>query len=138
MTHPRKAIRQRVIALLTDAIPAVGARVFKTRVHPLHTGEVPAICVYTLRETSQDGDLEGTLDREAGLAIDLYARDREAPDDELDDLCAAVEALMKADKTLGRKALDNRLTETVFGYDREGQAVAGHGRLTYLVRYRTS
>lgn len=135
--HPRKVIRQHVVDLLTGAIAAVGTRVFKTRTYAVQTAEVPAICVYTLRETSEDLDLDGTLDRSVNLAIEIYARDREAPDDELDDLCQAVEDLMGADQTLGGTALDNRLAETLFGYDSEGRAVAGMARLRYAVRYQT-
>lgn len=126
-----------MVDLLTDAVAGVGSRVFKTRTYAVQTAEVPAICVYTMRETSAPDDLDGTLDRRVNLAIEIFARDGAAPDDELDGYCEAVEALMGADQTLGGTALDNHLAETVFGYDSEGRAVVGLARLRYAVRYQT-
>lgn len=137
MTHPRQLIRDHVVTLLTGAVAGIGDKVFKTRVYSMQREEAPGICVYTLRETSEDGALDGMLDREIALAIDIYARNRQAPDDELDGYCEAVEALMNGDPTLGRGAASHTLVETVFGYDGEGEKANAAARLRYRVRYQT-
>lgn len=133
--HPRRLIREYVVNMLIGGVPAIGGHVFKSRIYPLQKVEVPGFCVYTLRETSEDLDLDGTEQRDPELAIDAYARDREAPDDELDDYCWTVEGLMKADPTLGGLVQSHRLVDTVFGYDGQGEKANGVARLRYGLTY---
>lgn len=135
--HPRQLIRHRVVAILKAGVPELRERVYRSRLYPMQRGELPGACVYSLREQAEEISLKGTLDRRLDLAIDLYVRHGETPDDALDDLALAVEAAMAADRTLGGTAKWNRLEETAIGFAGEGETANGLARLRYLVGYIT-
>jgi hypothetical protein len=143
--HPRKAIRHYVVDLLKTGVPPVQDRVFRSRAYPLRSQDLPGICVYTATnpsEASEEFSQDGLLLRDLPLAIDLYVRSGDehpdaGPDDDLDDLAEAVEAAMKADRTLGGRALNSYLAETTIGFSGEGEQANGLARLRYAVQYRT-
>lgn len=135
MTHPRAEIRDHVVALLsTTDLPVVPSRVY-----PIQRTELPAICVYTLNEISEQESLTPPrMMRDLQLAIDLYATGADgAPDDALDALAETIEALMAADIRLGGRAFNSFLAETSIGFDGAGEQARGLARLRYTVRYRT-
>jgi hypothetical protein len=141
MTHPRKAIRLAVIEQLKIGVPSVSDRVFKSRAYPMGRQELPAICVYTLTEPNEELTLRGRLERRLALAVDIYARATEAPDDELDDIAEEVEAAMNADRSLGKTCLWHFLAETVIGFAGPaggGEQANGIARLRYTIRYTTA
>src|SRR5678815_2496807 len=52
MAHPRKLVRDAVVAILKNAT-AAGARVYATRIEPIRKSPLPAIAVYTLSEETE-------------------------------------------------------------------------------------
>lgn len=145
MAHPRKLLRQAVVALLVSANTAASARVYDSRVDPLkNRGKLPAISVYAL---SEDIDQEASantapreLTREAAVEVALFVGgvDEVAVVDAIDDLAEQVEAAMDADPYIGGKASDSMLAGTVIEVlevNGGSDPLVGIAVLTYAVTY---
>lgn len=141
MAHPRKLIRDAVVALLTGAATAAGARVTATRVDPHRKSELPAISVYTLGEQVTASDTTPReLTRVARLEITAWVAHTAAlhADDAMDLLAEQIEAAMDADPYLGGKAGDSVLEGTELAIlDEHDDPLVGVVTLTYAVTYRT-
>lgn len=141
MAHSRQTIRDGVAALLTG-LPLTGSRVYASRVRPVASSEMPALCIYTLEEDAQRQSLKPTLLRQVNLVVAIYA---EGPDgdvmDALDDSAAEVEARMGVDKSLGiTGVLDSQLVKTMVAVPElaNTEKVAPTLSLVYRVQYRTT
>ena len=151
--HPRKAIRAKVVQLLStpdvdDNYPtAAGARVHASRVFHHRKGDLPVISVYTLEETV-DADSQQTAPREltrrVALVIEGWVKAEPAApgaqpnaDNALDDLAEEIEAVMHADPYLGDEAGDSILTDTDTEMVEGGGEMMGLLIMTYSVTYRT-
>jgi hypothetical protein len=147
MAHPRKLLRYEFVARLMGASTLAGARVSATRVDGLRKGQIPAISVYTLRE-SNDVDLAKTAyPRELTRTIDVEVTawvphtDALSADDAMDDIAEQIEAVIDADPYLGGLAGDCILKDTTMQIveDNGGSdPLVGIVTLTYSVTYRTS
>lgn len=146
MAHPRKTIRQAVVALLVSASTGAGGRVHATRVEPLKR-ELPAISVYILSETVDADASAGTAPREitrnAKVEITGFVAHTTAipVDDAMDNLAEEIEAAMDVDPYLGGAAGDSILEGTemeVIEDDGRSDPLVGVVTLTYSVTYRTS
>jgi hypothetical protein len=135
--HPRKAIRHAAVDLLIAGISAVGGRVFRSRVYPMGRADLPGICVYTIREPNEEMTIAGRLQRDLEMAVDIYVRNSNTPDDELDDIAETVEAVMAGNRKLTGTAQWNSLIDTTIGFSGEGEKANGLARLRYRVRYFT-
>lgn len=147
MAHPRKLIRQAVVAALVAANTAAGERVSATRVEPHKKSQLPAISVYTLREpVNTDASVNTApreLEREVKVEITGWvAHTDEYPvDDAMDDLAEQIEATMDTDPYLDGAAGDSILENTemqVVEDDGRSDPIVGVVTLTYSVTYRTS
>lgn len=147
MAHPRKLIRQGFVALLVRANTAAGVRVVGTRVEPHKKAQLPAISVYTLRESVDQDASTGAAPRELTRAVKVeivgwVAHSDTLPvDDAMDDLAEQIEAAVDADPYLGSEAADSILEETtmqVLEDDGRSDPLIGIVTLTYSVTYRTS
>lgn len=141
MAHSRQTIRDGVAALLTG-LPRTGSRVYASRVRPVPSSEMPALCIYTLEEDAQRQSLKPTLLRQVNLVVAIYD---EGPDgdvmDALDDSAAEVEARMGADKSLGiAGVLDSQLVKTMVAVPElaNTEKIAPTLSLVYRVQYRTT
>lgn len=148
MAHPRKLIRQAVVALLGNATDA-GDRVQGTRVEPNEARELPALSVYTLNEPV-DEDSADTAPRELTRKLQLEVagwvahKDSYPADDAMDDLAEQIEARMDSDRWLGGPGTgllaDSILTGTVMevvDVDGRSDPTCGIVVLTYTMTYRT-
>lgn len=147
MAHPRKLIRQAVVALLASANTAAGSRVQGTRVEPHKRAQLPAISVYSLREPVDQGLSANTSPRELtrDVKVEIVGwvahTDALPVDDAMDDLAEQIESAMDANPELGGKAADSILEETVMQVledDGRSDPLIGIVTLTYSVTYRTS
>lgn len=142
MAHPRKLIRQAVVALLVAAGTAAGERVQPTRVDPSKKGKLPAIGVYTLSDSVEEDastELEDTHTLELEIAGFVKHTDALPADDAMDDLAEQIEAAMAADQYLGGKAADCQLVGSLMEIRAENGAsdpLVGIIVLTYAVTYR--
>ena len=138
MAHVRQSIRDHVVTTVTS-LSTTGSNVFRTRVYPLETGNLPGLCVYTTSEDSEVDTMTGTrsLERNLDVVIEAFVRAASNSDTTLDTICAEIEAAMQTDITRGSKAKDTILARTEFEFT-EGDRPIGMARLTYSIIYRTA
>jgi len=122
--HQRAKIRNAAAAALMNAT-AAGARVVKHRFLPWFPSKTPAIGVYTL-DTETLPESYSTAPRklehrvllmiqaavEAGSGNTVTESNPSTPDDDIDDICAEIEAAIAADPTLAGTAGDSWLMGT--------------------------
>lgn len=146
VAHPRKLIRQAVVARLANAT-AAGTRVVGTRVEPHKRTQLPALSVYALREPIDQEAAATTWPRElvrtAKVEIVGWVAHSDAipVDDAMDDLAEQIEAAIDTDPFLGGKAAAMVLEETVMQVledDGRSDPLIGIVTLTYAVTYMTS
>ena len=138
MAHVRQSIRDHVVTTVTS-LSTTESNVFRTRVYPLETGNLPGLCVYTTSEDSEVDTMTGTrsLERNLDVVIEAFVRAASNYDTTLDTICSEIEAAMATDITRGSKAKDTILTRTEFEFT-EGDRPIGMARLTYSIIYRTA
>lgn len=140
VAHPRKLLRHAVVAALTGTTDA-GTHVEATRVDPNRETRLPAIGVYTLRETVDEGSADTQpreLTRRPLVMIEAWVADTAAVpvDDGIDDLCEQIEAAMDSDRFIGGTAGDSVLQSTEMAVHTTDPLVM-IVTLTYEVTYRT-
>ena len=138
--HPRKRIRDAVVARLVDANAEVGDRVFPSRFNPLWEPELPAILVY-FRDEKADvfSGAPRRLRRTVPLVVEIIAHAGPALDDEFDAIALDVEKALNADSegtgSLDGTANDCLYTGTEFSASDEGKVPMGMARLLFDVDY---
>lgn len=144
VAHPRKLVRDAVVALLTNATSA-GSRVFPTRIEPIRKAQLPAIAVYTLSEESapETDSAPRELARIVRVEIAGFVAHTNAipVDDAMDALAEQIESAMDADRYLDGAAYDSVLEGTelqVREDDARSDPLLGIITLTYAVEYRTT
>ena len=114
---------------------------FCSRVYPLGTNKLPALCVYADSEVVEYNRLDRVrdVDRTVDIVIEAYVRAVSNYDtSRLDTICSEIEAGMAADITRGGNAQDCKLTQTEFDFSDEGGRPIATARLTYSIDYRTA
>ena len=99
--HPRKVIRDTVVAILKGKIPEIGDRVFKSRPLPFFLGELPALAVYIPDEAIQRwSDSPTVYKRKPRVIVEVVVNAAENCDDAMDKVCDQVEQLLLANPYL--------------------------------------
>jgi hypothetical protein len=139
MAHVRQQIRDRVATLVTG-LPTVGNNVYKMRKYALDDAKLPAICVYTMDESSSLITIGSrTLNRTVNVAVQIFLRGTStAVSDAIDAICVAVEEAIAADFTLNGLAKSCILGDTQIDINVEGERSIGNASLVYTVEYVTS
>lgn len=139
MAHVRKQIRDRVAALVTG-LPTTGANVYKMRRYALDDAKLPAICVYTMDESSSLITIGSrTLNRTINVAVQAFAVGSSTTiSDTIDAICVEVEEAIAADFQLNGLAKSCVLTESQIDISVEGEKSVGNVSLIYSVDYVTS
>lgn len=139
MAHVRKQIRDRVATLVTG-LPTTGANVYKMRRYALDDAKLPAICVYTMDESSSLITIGSrTLNRTINVAVQAFAvGSSTAISDTIDSICVEVEEAIAADFQLNGLAKSCVLTESQIDISVEGEKSVGNVSLIYSVDYVTS
>ena len=75
MAHVRQSIRDNVVTTVTG-LSTTDSNVFSSRVYPLCTNKLPALCVYTNSEAVEFTHLDRTrdIDRTVDIVIEAYVR----------------------------------------------------------------
>ena len=135
MSHPRKAIRDFVATLLTDATPA-GARVYPSRALDLEQLKEPAIAVFDDSESVEDPEADYPR-RELTLLVEIHTNqsDPRALDNAMDALALAVEIALDSNPRM-----DNRVISTLYqgmkkDRDAKGNTVVGVMVMEFAVEY---
>ena len=139
MAHVRQSIRDNVVTAVTG-LSTTGSNVFRSRVSPLGTNKLLALCVSTDSEVVEYDRLDRVrdADRTVDIVIEAYVRAVSNYDTSLDIICAEIEAGMAADVTRGGFAQDCKLTQTEFYFSDEGDRPIATARPTYSIDYRTA
>jgi hypothetical protein len=143
MSHVRQQIRDAVVTAVTG-LTTTGTNVFKTRVYPINRAALPGLCVYAQSESSSPstiGSLKSVSSylRTVAIGLEVYARNTDNLDDDLDDIAVEIEQSIATDSDLNSLAEDVILSSTVIdiiGGDTE--TPVGVMKLTYDVIYRTT
>ena len=93
MAHIRQSIRDNAVTAVTG-LSTRGSNVFRSRVYPLGTNKLPALCVYTDSEVVNYNRLDRVrdVDRTVDIVIEAYVRAVSNYDTSLDTVCAEIEA----------------------------------------------
>ena len=135
--HPRKAIRDALIARLTG-LPTTGASVHPDPVYELDPASLPALMLRTGDEQVEiigDGLGRRTMERLLSMDIAIIARGT-GRSDVLDQAAAEIEDAIAQDETLGGAAHDCRLA-ALRRRDETGDAPHAELALEYQILYTT-
>ena len=138
MAHARQQIRDAIVAALTG-LTTTGSNVFPSRSYDVPKENLPCILIYTAAEEMADeasslGDRRGMI-----LAFRVEARVRPVAtdaDDQLDAICAEVQAALFAEPTLGGLVRHLDLQSTEIEFDAEAEAPTAAGVMTFGCLYR--
>jgi len=138
---PRTAIRQAAVSILRAALPGwvdgfAAESVYDSLTVPLGMKKLPAILVYTRDERLEDdgGHADpGLRSRTLELAVEIVTGSDEATD----FLCAAVEAVMDNNETLGNLVQGTRLQRIAADRDSDGEKTVVAARMDFEVAYHT-
>ena len=136
--HAREQIRAAVATIVTG-LATTGSRVYRSRVYPIATAELPGLCVYTLNEASQPEIMRTPrrLVRELSIVVEVYARAADDVDGTLDDIAAQVETAIGTDATLGGKVRRVHISQTEVMMSGDGDQPIAIARLTFTAEYAT-
>ena len=75
MAHVRQSVRDNVVTAVTG-LSTTGSNVFRSRVYPLGTNKLPALCVYTDSEVVEYNRLDRVryIDCTVDIVIEVYVR----------------------------------------------------------------
>ena len=75
MAHIRQSIRDNAVTAITG-LSTTGSNVFRSRVYPLGTNKLPALCVYTDSETVEFTRLDRVRDIDCivDIVIEAYCK----------------------------------------------------------------
>lgn len=144
MAHVRQSIREAVATAITGL--ASGAPVYQSRVYPVEYQALPVLLVYSLEETVDVdsmplGSHAGL--RRLGVAVEAVSRLASGMDDELDTLCAEVEAALAASidsstsGELGALVRWGELIGTEITIEDEAEKPTGRAVMDWQLEYRT-
>lgn len=137
MAHARKTIRDGVVQLLSN-LASTTSHVHATRTQPLEAAQLPALCIYTLEESSElDVLTPRKMLRQLTLIVEAVAQVNDTLDDTLDQICLEVEQVLVANFTLGGLVKDCRLVSTKIAVRGAGEKDTGSAVMSFDVLYRT-
>lgn len=139
MAHVRKQIRDRVATLVTG-LTTTGSNVYKMRRYALDDAKLPALCIYTMDESSALITIGSrTLRRGVNVAVHAFAKGSSTTvSDTIDNICVEVEEAIAADFFLNGLAKSCVLSSTEIDINVEGQESIASARLVYSVEYITT
>jgi len=141
MLSPRTAIRQAAVSILRAALPGwlegfAAESVYESLSVPLGMKRLPAVLAYTNDERLEDdgGHADpGLRPRILELAVEVLT----GSDALTDFLCAAVEAVMDNNETLGNLVQGTRLKRVAVERDGDGEKTVVAARMEFEVAYHT-
>ena len=135
--HGRAQLRARVLADLAPLAGLAQAPV-DSRLYNFQLEELPGALVYALREESRLAAVDGRLERDLDLVLELHLAALDATlDDRLDAILLEAEQLLAADFGLAGLALRCWPARLEIGLSAAGEQPLGLARQTYRIVYRT-
>ena len=138
MAHVRKQIRDRIATLVTG-LSTTGSSVYKMRRYALDDEKLPALCVYTMDESSNLVTVgTRTLRRVINVAVQAFVKGSSTTvSDTLDTICVEVEEAIAADFNLNGLAKSCILASTENDIKVEGEQSIASAAMVYSVEYIT-
>tara|TARA_R110001606_G_scaffold219784_6_gene367685 strand:- start:3290 stop:3733 length:444 start_codon:yes stop_codon:yes gene_type:complete len=138
MAHVRNQIRDAIVTAVTG-LTTTGTNIFRSRVFPLETTKLPALCVFTKSEDVEFDTLHipRSINRVLDVAVEAYVTGTANYDNTLDTIAVEVEEALSADVTLGGKSKDLQVIAFEADYIGDGEQTVAVGRFTVQVQYRT-
>jgi hypothetical protein len=134
--HARQQIRERIVQEVTG-LQTTGSTVYETRIYPHDV--LPSLAVYTLRDQVVEPQTLGKqVHRMLRVAIEARAKPADGGatvDDQLDTICAEVEAAIMDDPTLGSMVQTIELVETEIEVSGTLERPVGVARMLWDVTY---
>lgn len=139
MAHVRKQIRDAIVTAVTG-LTTTGSNVFRSRVFPIETTKLPALCVYTKSEAVDFDTLtiNRSIMRNLEVMIEAYVSGTSNYDDDLDTIAVEVEEALSADVTLSGISKDLQVTAFEADFVGDGEQTVAIGRFTVAAVYRTA
>lgn len=136
MAHLRKLIRDDIKTTLTG-LTTTGSKVYATRVYPLAAGNLPGIVMYSDSEQVEYAtvSLPRTQMRTLTVTVEVYVRGTGSYDDQLDQICAEIEAALYADVTRSGLAKDTKITGFEAQFAGEAEQPVATGVISVEVLY---
>lgn len=138
--HVRRQIREAVATAVTG-LTTTSTRVFRSRVYPAQTSELPCLLIFTRSEASAPMTIHAPkgMDRTLQLEIVAVAKAGADLDDTLDGICKEVEIAIETWSIagLGGLAESIQLVSTEFELQGVGEKPTGTATLTYELSYFT-
>lgn len=136
-------IRRAVAELIRQLeLPGVAPEhVYTNRTRPYDVERMPAVCVFSLSETSEIAEDAPRVNAcECEIAIAVYvrtvAREDTDEDDRLDDYLQVIREMLMANDTINCQAEGSRYNGCEWILSNEGEFAMGAAVLRYGVRYR--
>lgn len=137
MTHVRTQIRNAAVAALTG-LATTGARVYPSRLLPLHDVDLPCLLVNTNEEAIAGQDISGVFqERVLQMTVRAAAKVSGTLDDALDALVADVETALDA-QTFGGLAKSVDLQTITVEMDDTQEKPVGIAEMGYRITYYTA
>lgn len=131
--HPLEQIRQALKAQLA-AVPALQGRVYVERLRPFSSAQLPACVIFAREEVPVQKVARWQETRQVPFEIQLVVQGDE-PRLELDDLRAAIEQCLAANKALEDVCDQVDYAGVRFEYDADGEHITGSAILRFDIRY---
>lgn len=135
--HKRQIIRDAIVALIKQRVPAFDGKVHPNRARPTEVAELPVALVYSLSEVARAFTIDGYQHRDLTVVVEIRVRLGVGSDDLVDDLCLAVERAIAIDPRLGGVVTLVDLASTQIGLDGDGETRQMIASLSYTIQYET-
>ena len=103
MSHVRQQIREAFGNACSSLSIVPSSNVFQSRTYPVEVADLPAVCIYTLTESSDDIEIGGAsrlISRVMPVKVEAYARSASNVDDTLDTIASEVEIAVANSSTI--------------------------------------
>lgn len=138
MAHVRKQIRDNIVAAVSG-LTTTGTNVFRSRVYSNEAEKLPALCVYSLNESSELIAMNSNqLLRSSEVLVEGYAKAKTNLDNTLDTIAVEVEEALAVDPTRGGIAHKTVITSSEIVLAEEGEQPIGVIKMTFQVDYVTA
>lgn len=136
--HKRKEIRDAFVSAVTG-LSTTGSSVFVSRVYPLDSDSLPAICVYSKRERSEPITMgvARTYERNLEITAEIYVRGVSGYDDLLDQISAEIENAIYAAGDFNGLIKDIFISQTDVNYQDGAEQPLGSAELEFNIIYTT-
>jgi hypothetical protein len=133
--HKRTEIKQKLKALIIDAIPEVAGRVYLNRIEKVQDHRAPFINIVTSGEGAEISDTAPRTYRKAfRYTVEIFSENKNL-EIELDVLSGKIEDCLMVNETLDGVVADNYLTDTDYAFDYDARIASSACKMDFECVY---